>query len=58
MGNKKILGHKARYQRLTANIREDLYKWLKDKAEKESKSIAVILNEIIEKAKSKEKNED
>ena len=45
----KKLGHKAYYRKLTVNIREDIYEKLKEKSEKEGKSVSLLINEILEK---------
>ena len=46
----KKLGHKDHYRRVTVNIRIDLYNTLKEMAKSENKSLALLINEILEKA--------
>ncbi len=46
----KKLGHKDHYKRVTVNIRIDLYRILKEIAKSENKSLALLVNEILEEA--------
>ncbi|NPB03706.1 MAG: hypothetical protein GXO39_04755 [Thermotogae bacterium] len=53
----KILSPRTVPERLNVRIPKHLYEWLKEKAEKERKSLSLVLTEILEREFKKEKQE-
>jgi len=53
----KILSPRTVPERLNARIPKHLYEWLKGKAEKERKSLSLVLTEILEKEYARETGE-
>jgi hypothetical protein len=51
---KKSLSPKLQLKRLAAMLPVDLYDWLKEKAEREHKSLSFLLTELLTEAKQKE----
>ncbi len=51
---KKTLSPRTVPEKTTIRLPRELYLWVKEKAEKENKSISLVITEILQEAKERE----